>query len=90
MAGLAGQTFNSMMPRGLSSVFPGGLLGATAAGFVNPAALAALPLTSPRLMGLAMNGLGKGVGLLDKGTKWLPKSNSKKLLLGSLLANTTQ
>jgi hypothetical protein len=49
---LAGQSLNTAMPRGLMKMVAGaGLLGA----FTNPAFLAALPLTSPRLIGEAAN-----------------------------------
>jgi hypothetical protein len=53
---VAGQSMNSMLPRGLAR------LGATGMGMssmLNPAALAALPMTSPRLMGEALYGLGR-------------------------------
>jgi hypothetical protein len=56
MPALAGQSLNSFTPRGLQGVAATGLGGF---GLANPATLAALPLTSPRLMGEAAYGLGK-------------------------------
>jgi hypothetical protein len=56
MPAIAGQALNSFTPRGLQGVAATGLGGF---GIANPATLAALPLTSPRLMGEAAYGLGK-------------------------------
>jgi hypothetical protein len=56
MPAIAGQALNSFTPRGLQGVAATGLGGF---GIANPATLAALPLTSPRLMGEASYGLGK-------------------------------
>lgn len=59
---VAGQAASSMTPRGLQGLAASG---AGVAGLMNPAALAALPFTSPRLMGELSYGLGamnRGVG----------------------------
>jgi hypothetical protein len=56
MPALAGQSLNSFTPRGLQGMAATGLGGF---GIANPATLAALPLTSPRLMGEAAYGIGK-------------------------------
>lgn len=66
---VAGQSMSSWTPRGLAG------LGATGAGFgavatSNPATLAALPFTSPRLVGEMAYGMGAGNrGLIDVGKK---------------------
>lgn len=71
---VAGQAASSFTPRGLQG------LAATGAGFAsltNPVSLAALPFTSPRLMGELSYGLGamnRGAGLLA-GKAGLPVSN---------------
>lgn len=81
---VAGQAASSWTPRGLQG------LAATGAGFaslMNPATLAALPFTSPRLMGEAAYGLGalsRGLGgaagaVGGKASKLLPR-NSMGLL----------
>jgi hypothetical protein len=56
MPALAGQSLNSFTPRGLQSMVATGFGGL---GIANPATLAALPITSPRLMGEAAYGIGK-------------------------------
>lgn len=59
---IAGQAASSITPRGLQGLAASG---AGVAGLMNPAALAALPLTSPRLMGELSYGLGamnRGIG----------------------------
>jgi hypothetical protein len=56
MPALAGQALNSFTPRGLQGVAATGLGGF---GIANPATLAALPFTSPRLAGEAAYGIGK-------------------------------
>jgi hypothetical protein len=63
-AALAGQTMSSVTPRGLQS------LGATGVGIggithLNPYAAALLPFFSPRLMGEAAYGIGRGASLLE-------------------------
>jgi hypothetical protein len=59
---IAGQAASSFTPRGMQGLVASGM---GFASFLNPATLAALPLTSPRLMGEAAYGLGamnRGVG----------------------------
>lgn len=56
---LAGQALNDWAPRGLARIGPG-LSMINAGATMNPLALAMMPLTSPRLMGEAAYGLGKG------------------------------
>jgi hypothetical protein len=56
MPAIAGQSLNSFTPRGLQGMAATGLGGF---GLANPSTLAALPFTSPRLMGEAAYGLGK-------------------------------
>ena len=56
MPALAGQALNSWTPRGMQGLAATGLGGF---GIANPATLAALPATSPRLMGEAAYGLGR-------------------------------
>lgn len=59
---VAGQAASSFTPRGLQGLAASG---AGVASFMNPAALAALPFTSPRLMGELSYGLGamnRGIG----------------------------
>jgi hypothetical protein len=54
---IAGQALNSPTPRGLNQAVAGGAVGYGAT--INPAALAALPLASPRIVGEAAYGAGK-------------------------------
>jgi hypothetical protein len=56
MPALAGQALNSWTPRGMQGLAATGLGGF---GIANPSTLAALPATSPRLMGEAAYGLGR-------------------------------
>lgn len=56
---IAGQSMNSVTPRGLQGV---AATGAGIAGMSNPLLLAALPFQSPRLMGEAAYGLGRVAG----------------------------
>lgn len=78
---VAGQAASSWTPRGLQGL---AATGAGMASMMNPATLAALPFTSPRLMGEAAYGLGalsRGVGSAagSVGGKLLPR-NSMGLL----------
>lgn len=57
---IAGQALNSPTPRGLNQIVASGAAGYGAA--INPAALAALPLASPRLVGEAAYGAGRMSG----------------------------
>ena len=59
MPALAGQAMNDWMPRGLARIGPGAAV-VNAAANLNPVALAALPFSSPRLVGEAAYGLGRG------------------------------
>ena len=63
MPRIAGQSLNSVTPRGLNIGTAGGtgIYGLT----TNPAALAALPMFSPRVMGEASRGLGQFRGAID-------------------------
>ena len=66
---VAGQSMSSWTPRGLAGLAGLGT-GASALATLNPGILAALPFSSPRLMGEAAYGLGSaGRGLLDVGGK---------------------
>ena len=71
ISALVGQEFRSPIPRGLSKLVGG--LGALTGFTVNPAALAALPLSSPRLTGSAAYHLGRGAGVLNPYTRLIPK-----------------
>lgn len=63
MPALAGQALNSLTPRGLANIGPGmGIINAGAS--LNPIPLAMLPLASPRLIGEAAYGMGRGVGMV--------------------------
>lgn len=63
MPALSGQALNSLTPRGLANIGPGmGIINAGAS--LNPIPLAMLPLASPRLIGEAAYGLGRGVGMV--------------------------
>ena len=66
MPALAGQALSSFTPRGLAGQGAALGIGAGGALTVNPAALAALPLTSPRLVGMGAYGLGKATRNIPK------------------------
>lgn len=75
---VAGQQMSSLTPRGLQAATASiGGLGALA---LNPAALAALPMTSPRLIGEAAYGLGT----MNRGVSNAVQSSARKA--GGLLA----
>jgi hypothetical protein len=59
MPALAGQALSSFTPRGLAGQGAALGIGAGGALTVNPIALAALPLTSPRLVGMGAYGVGR-------------------------------
>lgn len=61
---LAGQSMSALLPRGLSKIGAGADVALAA--FHNPAAIAALPLMSPRLVGEAAYGLGRTASVLPK------------------------
>lgn len=58
---IAGQTLNTVAPRGLARVTPGMVM-AGGLSTMNPMAVAALPFTSPRLVGEAAYAFGRGAG----------------------------
>jgi hypothetical protein len=85
---VAGQAASSMTPRGLQGL---AATGAGLAGFMNPATLAALPFTSPRLMGEMSYGLGamtRGFGNAANtvGNAALPRVNQGLLSQGAYRA----
>ena len=73
MPALAGQSLNSLVPRGLQSLGTTSAIGATAA-LGNPLALGMLALQSPRLVGEASLLAGRGAGLVDKGANLIRKT----------------
>lgn len=86
MPRLAGQSLNTIAPRGILKPLLGGGILAAASGLLSPAglmALGALPLASPRLVGEAANLLGSGARQLSR----VPKP-SKKALLGARALGT--
>ena len=70
---VAGQALSSLTPRGLATLGASG--GAIASLATNPAALAALPLTSPRIVGEAAYGLGA----LNRGASGGANASAQKL-----------
>lgn len=70
---VAGQALSSLTPRGLATLGASG--GAIASLATNPAALAALPLTSPRIVGEAAYGLGA----LNRGAAGGANASAQKL-----------
>jgi hypothetical protein len=72
MPALAGQALSSFTPRGLAGQGAALGIGAGGALTVNPMALAALPLTSPRLVGMGAYGLGRA-------TRDIPKLTDSEL-----------
>lgn len=72
MPALAGQALNSLTPRGLQAL---GTTGLAALGVLsNPAALALIPATMPRVVGEASLLAGRGAGLVDKGSNLIRKT----------------
>jgi hypothetical protein len=69
MESLAGQSMNAWTPRGLNKLISGGLAGSA---YFNPAIAAALPLTSPRIVGEAAHAAGRVAGA--------PEQLARKLL----------
>jgi hypothetical protein len=74
MPKLAGQALNTFTPRGLMKAVAGGI---GFGGLLNPALWAALPATSPRLVGEATN----IAGALARGASRLPKPTREQLLI---------
>jgi len=64
MPALAGQALSSFTPRGLAGQGAG--IGAGLTAFADPSALAVLPLTSPRLVGMGAYGLGRATRDIPK------------------------
>ena len=88
---VAGQAMSSMTPRGLQGLSASGIAGAGVM-TSNPGALAVLPLTSPRLVGEAVYGLGamnRGIGAgatygRNRLAQMLPQGQSQRLTLNNL------
>jgi len=81
MPALAGQALSSFTPRGLAGQGAALGIGAGGALTVNPAALAALPLTSPRLVGMGAYGLGKATRNIPKLTDAELKNMARMLTI---------
>lgn len=64
MPALAGQALSSFTPRGLAGQGAG--IGAGLTAFADPSALAVLPLTSPRLVGMGAYGVGRATRNVPK------------------------
>ena len=64
MPALAGQALSSFTPRGLAGQGAG--IGAGLTAFADPSALAVLPFTSPRLVGMGAYGLGRATRNIPK------------------------
>lgn len=75
---LAGQAMNAWAPRGLArfSTHTGALLGL---GAMNPMALAAVPFSSPRIVGEAAYALGRGAGAVDRFGRSMPNALMQSL-----------
>lgn len=85
MPALAGQAMSSVTPRGLAGQVGGlGTLGASY--LANPAALAALPLQSPALVGAGAYGLGRGISQAAQLRNKIPVSGSQGTALIDLLS----
>ena len=88
---VAGQAMSSWTPRGLSGLAASGTAGAAAV-MSNPAALTALPMTSPRLVGELAYGLGAanrgalstGNALKSKMAQLLGRQNATPITLNQL------
>jgi hypothetical protein len=86
MGKLAGQSLNSIAPRGLGKVIVGGEIGASLMAS-NPAILPLLALQSPRLMGELAHATGKIAGLGIKSSNELTKLAAKIGMTPKSLAN---
>lgn len=64
MPALAGQALSSLTPRGLAG--QGASIATILSSLTNPAMAAALPFTSPRIVGMGAYGLGKVAGKMPK------------------------
>jgi hypothetical protein len=86
MPSLAGQAMNTLAPRSLSGQVGGGATALMATH--NPLILAALPFQSPRLVGEAAYGIGRGVGATANGANaLLQKAVAANPQLAALLNN---
>lgn len=74
MPAVSGQALSSKLPRGLAG--QSGATLATLAAYFNPATLATLPLTSPRLIGETAYGAGRLFGRIPT----LPKVNAQRTI----------
>jgi hypothetical protein len=79
---LSGQAMQSAMPRGLAQL---GGIGALGGAISNPAYLAALPFQSPRLVGTAAYGLGRGAAGAEKALANVPLGPTSGTALINLL-----
>lgn len=79
LSSLAGQSMNTMMPRGLAGLGGLGTLGASY--LANPYALAALPFQSPMAVGAGAYGAGKAASIMRKS----PISASQGIALSNML-----
>ena len=92
---LAGQSLNSLSPRGIQSGIMGGALGAGGAwaALSNPTLLAGLPFTMPRVMGEAAYGAGKVARGVDQVARKSPMSAeqlARALMISRLMGETTE
>ena len=80
---LSGQAMQSTMPRGLATL--GGIGTLIASRLANPMALGMLPFQSPRLVGEAAYGLGRGAGLAGQAMANVPLGPTSGTALMNLL-----
>jgi hypothetical protein len=90
MPALAGQALSSFTPRGLAGQGAALGIGAGGALTVNPAALAALPLTSPRLVGMGAYGLGRATRDIPKLTDAELKTMARMLTTQGIQGATNE
>ena len=80
---LSGQAMQSSMPRGLATL--GGIGTLIASRLANPMALGMLPFQSPRLVGEAAYGLGRGAGVAGQAMANVPLGPTSGTALMNLL-----
>ena len=90
MPALAGQALSSFTPRGLAGQGAALGLGAGGALTVNPMALAALPLTSPKLVGMGAYGLGRATRDIPKLTDAELKNMARMLTTQGIQGATNE
>jgi hypothetical protein len=90
MPALAGQALSSFTPRSLAGQGAALGIGAGGALTVNPAALAALPLTSPRLVGMGAYGLGRATRDIPKLTDAELKTMARMLTTQGIQGATNE